>query len=57
MTCFVSAKKEKQFKKKKKSDLKKTCQKRAVLTQASAHLGKGNGPLKSSHLKRSPYRK
>jgi hypothetical protein len=54
MTCFVSAKKkEKHFKNKKKKLLEK------LVKRQQAHLGKGNGPLKSSHLKRptSPYRK
>jgi len=50
----VRKKKEKDFKKEKKK--KKLLEK--LVKRQQAHLGRGNGPLKSSHLKRpSPYRK
>jgi len=49
-------KKEKHFKNKKKERKKKLLEK--LVKRQQAHLGRGNGPLKSSHLKRpSPYRK
>ena len=55
MTCFVSAKKKRsisRIRKRKKKLLEK------LVKRQQAHLGRGNRPLKSSHLKRpSPYRK
>ena len=56
MTCFVSAKKKRSISRIRKRREKKLLEK--LVKRQQAHLGRGNGPLKSSHLKRtSPYRK
>lgn len=48
MTCFVSAKKKRSISRIRKR--KKLLEK--LVKRQQAHLGRGNGPLKSSHLKR-----
>ena len=56
ITCFVSAKKKRSISRIRKRREKKLLEK--LVKRQQAHLGRGNRPLKSSHLKRpSPYRK
>ena len=50
MTCFVSAKKKRSISRIRKRREKKLLEK--LVKRQQAHLGRGNGPLKSSHLKR-----
>lgn len=50
MTCFVSAKKKRSISRIRKRREKKLLEK--LVNRQQAHLGRGNGPLKSSHLKR-----
>ena len=50
MTCFVSAKKKRSISRIRKRKRKKLLEK--LVKRQQAHLGRGNGPLKSSHLKR-----
>jgi len=50
MTCFVSAKKKRSISRIRKRKKKKLLEK--LVKRQQAHLGRGNGPLKSSHLKR-----
>ena len=50
ITCFVSAKKKRSISRIRKRRKKKLLEK--LVKRQQAHLGRGNGPLKSSHLKR-----